>query len=240
MNPINKHYSLTDYFDYSNLINAFIPGIEIEMIKTNWRKQISKYTLLEHEIHSPETPTYIVHTFQQGDENIFSFRNGLGCEPDDITEQMVEIVEKEFKISGSTTSLFLTFVDFYNSATANISRVEINIACNDSDGFFAGEMHSLTIDDDILEMDCNNPADIKFINSRLIIENRIQIPAKLKGTCVGNVFWNTYEILTTEAVKLINFLLEINWSVGSAEAGLYDALKNGDITEQDLEQAFEV
>ena len=71
--------------------------------------------MLEHEVYSPETPTYIIHTFQQGDESIFSFRNGLGCEPDDITEQMIEIVEEELQISRTTTSLFLTFADIYNS-----------------------------------------------------------------------------------------------------------------------------
>jgi hypothetical protein len=44
---MNDHYSLMDYFDYSNLINAFVPKVEIEMININWRKQIGKYTLLE-------------------------------------------------------------------------------------------------------------------------------------------------------------------------------------------------
>lgn len=128
----------------------------------------------------------------------------------------------------------------------NKSKIEINIACNNSNGDFADEIVKITINDDILEMDSFNALPCKFDDNKLIFDididlynHHLEIPVKLKGACVGNVFWNVFEMHLSEATKFINFLWEIGWTVFLAESSLYEAMLSGEISEQDLELAFE-
>ena len=123
-------------------------------------------------------------------------------------------------------------------------NIEVMLSVSDENGMRTGELDGVSVGfgGEVLDLQTfysDYTIPFRIATKSTILVDGFVYPAQMKGQCVGNVFWDTYEIPAWGLVNLVNHLMARNLMCCTcADSEIAEFVEQGRLTPELLHLAF--